>query len=253
MDPENPVLLDIFSYSCMNCLRSLDYIKKINKKYGKYGLNTILIHPPEWEFEKNKNNITNALKKYNISFPIILDKDKNLIKKLGIDFWPTQALIHNNQIVYKHIGEGNYKLLEKKIRQILGVNPKKIFSREPMYSKFPTIYLGKKKKGKIIHKKGILRFGLIYADGKWVQTGEYFQHIGKKGSLAIVTKGSIIYAVAKAKKKANVLVTVDNKQHRKITVSNPNLYLIAKLKDNRCHNLTLTTKRNLAVYSFAFR
>ena len=69
------LLFDIFSYSCMHCLRSLDYIKKINNKYKKYGLKTILIHPPEWEFEKNSDNILHSIKKQKIKFPIIIDKD----------------------------------------------------------------------------------------------------------------------------------------------------------------------------------
>ena len=58
----------------MNCLRSLDFIKKIGNKYKKYGLKTILIHAPEWEFEKDHNNILRALKRYKIKFPIIIDK-----------------------------------------------------------------------------------------------------------------------------------------------------------------------------------
>ena len=135
------LLFDIFSYSCMNCLRSLDYIKKINNKYKKYGLKTILIHPPEWEFEKNGNNILHSIKKQKIKFPIIIDKDKKLIKKLKINFWPSQVLIKssknpknflghkksqrdffvNNRIIYKHTGEGNYKALENKIIDILKI------------------------------------------------------------------------------------------------------------------------------------
>src|SRR3990167_1313877 len=115
MGQGNLVLLDIFSYSCMNCLRSLKYIRKIDERYNKYGLKTTLIHTPEWEFEKNKSNIARALKKYSISFPAIIGKDRKLINKLKIDFWPAQLLVHNNKIVYRHTGEGNYKLLEEKI------------------------------------------------------------------------------------------------------------------------------------------
>ena len=51
------ILLDIFSYSCMNCLRSLELIKKIDKKYKEFGLKTIIVHSPEWEFEKDSKNI----------------------------------------------------------------------------------------------------------------------------------------------------------------------------------------------------
>ena len=102
----------------MNCLRSLEYIKQINDKYKRYGLKTILIHPPEWEFEKDSSNILKAAKKYKIKIPILIDNNKKLVKKLKINFWPTQVLINNNKTAYKHVGEGNYKILENKIRGV---------------------------------------------------------------------------------------------------------------------------------------
>ena len=87
-------------------------IKKIDKKYKKYGLETILIHPPEWEFEKNSETILHALKKRSITFPVVVDKHKKIIKKLGIDFWPTQIVMDDGKILYRHVGEGDYKKLE---------------------------------------------------------------------------------------------------------------------------------------------
>ena len=172
------LLFDIFSYSCMNCLRSLDYIKKINNKYKKYGLKTILIHPPEWEFEKNSNNILHSIKKQKIKFPVIIDKDKKLIKKLKINFWPSQVLIKDNKTIYKHIGEGDYKKLENKIINTLKVKTNKIFNIEPKYTKFQTIYAGKKKKGRISEIKDKLKFGIIYKKGKWTQKNEFLQGSG---------------------------------------------------------------------------
>ena len=252
MGQGNLVLLDIFSYSCMNCLRSLDYIRKIDERYNGYGLKTILVHTPEWEFEKDKRNVAFALKKYNVPFPVVMGKDRELIRKLKIDFWPTQLLVHNNKIVYRHIGEGNYKLLESKIRQILKASPKKVFIKEPLYSRFPAVYLGRKKKGKIITDRNKLRFGLIHSEGKWVQNEEYIRHVGRGGSLGIITKGSMIYAVARARKAANVQVIVDNKKKREIKVSKPGLYFIARLKGNNQHCLKLITNGKLEVYSFAF-
>ena len=70
----------------MNCLRSLEYIKKIDNKYKKYGLKTILIHSPEWEFETNSNNVLRAAKQYHIKIQIIIDKEKQIIKQLKINF-----------------------------------------------------------------------------------------------------------------------------------------------------------------------
>ena len=188
MSSSKLILLEIFSYSCMNCLRSLEFIKKIDKKYRKFGLGTIIIHPPEWEFEKESNNIAYALKKHNIRFPVIIDKNKKIIKRYGIDFWPTQILIMGGKILYKHVGEGNYKALEKKIIRFLQIKAKEIFNKEPVYSKFPTLYAGKRKHGKIADFKKSLKFGIVYKDGTWLQKEEFIQSVGNNNSLIIMNE-----------------------------------------------------------------
>lgn len=245
-------LFDIFSYSCMNCLRSLDYIKKIDNKYKKYGLKTILIHPPEWDFEKNSNNIIRAAKKYKIKMPIIIDKNKKIIKKLKIDFWPTQALIRNNKVLYKHIGEGSYKRLEGKIMKALKIKSNAVFNNEPKYKKLPTVYAGKRKKGKISELKGKLKLGIIYKKGAWKQNEE---SLTGKGSLAIKTKGKIVSMVASSinKKTIKINIKLDNKTNKNISINEPQLYDIIKLKNNKSKILELSTKSKIAVYSFAFR
>ena len=225
----------------MNCLRSLEYIKKIDNKYKKYGLKTILIHSPEWEFEKNSNNVLRAAKQYHIKIPIIIDKDKKIIKKLKINFWPTQILIKNNRIIYKHIGEGNYKKLENKIRAILKIKSNAVFNNEPKYTKFQTIYAGKKKGGGSLDKKG-----------HWKQNNEFLEG---KGFLTLKTKGNIISLVAKSisNKPINVKIKVDNKLIKKMKINEPQLYKVVELKNNKSRTLTIETKSKIAVYSFAFQ
>ena len=247
------ILLDIFSYSCMNCLRSLRFIKKIDKKYKKYGLETILIHPPEWEFEKNSETILHALKKRSITFPVVVDKHKKIIKKLGIDFWPTQIVMDDGKILYRHVGEGNYKKLENAIRNILKAEPKRIFNREPEYSKFPPLYMGKRKKGRIVKRIGELRLGSVYTEGKWAQKEECLENKGA-ASLAIQTKGKIVNIVAKAirDKPAAIFIMLGDKPLRRIVINRPDLYPLVRIKGSKQHTLTLMTKSKIAVYSFSF-
>lgn len=241
----------------MNCLRSLEYIKQIDAKYKKYGLDTILIHPPEWEFEKNVKNIITALKKLKINFPIIIDRDKKIIKKLKINFWPTQVLMKDAKVIYKHIGEGNYKSLESKIIKFLKIKSNEIFNEEPEYCKFPTLYCGKRKYGKIKRLHGNLKFGIVYINGKWIQNQEYIKSVKNSSSLTILTKGKIINFVANSlnKKPAKVDIKVNNKSIKIISINRPQLYNLLKFKKDstkRC-KLTLTTSRNLAIYSFSFQ
>ena len=251
------ILLDVFSYSCMNCLRSLEFIKKIDGKYRSFGLDTILLHPPEWEFEKLRKNIEFASKKHKIDLPIIIDKNKNIIRKLKINFWPAQVLLKDNKILYRHTGEGDYKSLENKIIQLLKTKPKKIFKKEPKYSKFPTVYCGTKKEGIILDLKSNkkLKFGFIYKKGRWVQKNEYIKSIGENNSITILAKGKVANFVAESRNKKPMKVSVNSggKTTKYLTISKPQLYKIVDMKNAKAHKLTMTANSSLAVYSFSFR
>jgi len=249
------ILLDIFSYSCMNCIRSFEFIRKINDKYKKYGLETIIIHPPEWHFEKKCDNILRALRKFKINLPVIIDKNQNILRKFKINFWPAQILLRNGRIVYKHIGEGNYKKLENNIAAVLKIKSKRIFSSEPVYSKFPALYCGKKKKGKIQKLNKKLRFGVVYIDNNWIQKREFIESIGDSSSLAILAKGKIVNFVAESINKRSIKINIklNNKKIKAITAKNPQLYKIMELKNENNQELILTASKNLAIYSFSFQ
>jgi hypothetical protein len=242
-------LLDIFSYSCMNCLRSLEYIKKLDRKYRKYGLKTIIVHVPEWNFEKNKKNILRELKKQKTGIPVIIDNNGKTTKKFKIDFWPSQVLIKNNKTEYKHIGEGHYRELEKKIISLLKINTKMLFSKEPGYSKLPTIYCGKRKKGKILKLNGKKEFGVIYAKGKYKQEEESL----KTGYASIITAGKTVNFVAESIKNgpANVKISINGRHKKNITIKKPRLYQLIKAKNHRPKELVLEAK-GLKIYSFSF-
>ena len=239
----------------MNCLRSLVFIKKLDKKYRKYGLEAVIIHTPEWEFEKDRKNIEYAVKKYNINFPIIIDKNRKLIKKFRLNFWPTQILMSKGKVIYKHIGEGSYKELENNIIRFLKIKKlKRVFHKEPDYSKYPAIYLGKRKRGKIQCLASKLKVGVVYAKGKWLQKSEFLENNEKNNSLTILTEGETINFVAKSLgKPAKMVIRLNNKAIKSLTISKPELYKIVKLKNQTRQKLTLTAKSRIAVYSFSFQ
>ena len=230
------ILLDVFSYSCMNCLRSLEFIKRIAGEYKKFGLETIIVHPPEWSFEKNSSNIAGAIKKHGINFPIIIDKNKKMLKKLKVNFWPAQILIKNGKILYKHIGEGDYKKIEGAIIKNLKIMPKCIFGKEPKYSRFPTVYCGKRKNGVIkkLNEDKKLKFGVCYIGNNWVQKQEYIKSSENKSPLTISSKGKIINFVAESlnKKPVKIMIKLNNKFIKKLIVNKPQLYNIAQLEED---------------------
>ena len=114
------ILLEILTYSCINCQRTFPYVTAWYNKYKDDGFIVIGIHTPEFAFEKDEANVAAAMKKFGITFPVVLDNDYGTWNAYGNKFWPRKYLIdiHGN-VVYDHIGEGAYDEIEMKIKDLL--------------------------------------------------------------------------------------------------------------------------------------
>lgn len=114
------VLYDIWTYSCINCIRTLPYITAWHEKYADNGLLIIGIHSPEFEFEKDVKNVQMAVEKYGIKYPVVLDNEWQTWKAFENRYWPRKYIAdHEGYIRYDHIGEGEYQETEKVIQQLL--------------------------------------------------------------------------------------------------------------------------------------
>jgi len=114
------VLYDIWTYSCINCVRTLPYITAWNDKYADQGLLIVGIHSPEFEFEKDPKNVEMTIGKYGIKYPVVLDNDMKTWKAFENNYWPRKYIAdHEGYIRYDHIGEGDYQETEKIIQQLL--------------------------------------------------------------------------------------------------------------------------------------
>jgi len=114
------VLYDIWTYSCINCIRTLPYITAWNDKYADQGLLIVGIHSPEFEFEKDPENVKMAIAKHGIIYPVVLDNDMETWKAFENRYWPRKYIAdHEGFLRYDHIGEGGYQETEKIIQQLL--------------------------------------------------------------------------------------------------------------------------------------
>ncbi|HEY0907888.1 MAG TPA: redoxin domain-containing protein [Candidatus Paceibacterota bacterium] len=114
------ILLDIMTYSCINCIRTFPYVTDWYAKYEDKGLVVIGIHTPEFEFEKSIDNVTAAMQKYGVKFPVVLDNDYGTWTAYNNMYWPRKYLIDIDGFIrYDHIGEGGYAETEKVIRDLL--------------------------------------------------------------------------------------------------------------------------------------
>ena len=116
------IVIDFLTYSCINCQRTFPYLNAWYEKYKDQGLEIVGIHTPEFAFEKDINNVREAMEKFGIKYPIVLDNDYATWRAYGNRYWPRKYIIdiHGN-VVYDHIGEGAYEETEEKIRELLAL------------------------------------------------------------------------------------------------------------------------------------
>ncbi|MDX2027231.1 MAG: cytochrome c biogenesis protein DipZ [Alphaproteobacteria bacterium] len=119
------VLIDFWTYSCINCVRTLPYLTAWDKKYRDKGLVIIGVHAPEFEFEKKIDNIKTAIAKYGIAYPVAVDNNLSTWVAFKNRYWPAHYLIDKEgRVVYTHFGEGKYSITENNIRYVLGLKDK---------------------------------------------------------------------------------------------------------------------------------
>jgi cytochrome c biogenesis protein CcdA/thiol-disulfide isomerase/thioredoxin len=114
------VVANFWTYSCINCLRSLPYLKAWSEKYKDYGLVVLGVHAPEFAFEKDLKNVQSAVKELKIGYPVALDNNFSIWQAFSNRYWPVHYFIDaQGQIRGHHFGEGNYDESEAVIRQLL--------------------------------------------------------------------------------------------------------------------------------------
>jgi thiol-disulfide isomerase/thioredoxin len=114
------VLVDFWTYSCINCIRTIPYLNAWYEKYADNGLVIVGVHTPEFEFEKDYNNVKAAVEKFDIKYPVAQDNEKGTWEAYENRYWPRKYLIDNEGYIrYDHIGEGAYAETEKVIQSLL--------------------------------------------------------------------------------------------------------------------------------------
>jgi len=114
------VLVDFWTYDCINCQHALPYVKDWAQKYEKDGLVVIGVHTPEYGFERIISNVRDEVKKLGITYPVAIDNNYAIWRNFDNQYWPAHYLIDaKGQVRFTHFGEGGYKTQEKMIQQLL--------------------------------------------------------------------------------------------------------------------------------------
>jgi cytochrome c biogenesis protein CcdA/thiol-disulfide isomerase/thioredoxin len=206
------VLIDFWTYSCINCLRTLPYVKAWAEKYKNEDFIVIGIHTPEFGFEKNPANVEKAVKELGISYPIAIDNDYSLWNAFQNQYWPAHYFIdRKGQIRYHHFGEGNYEESDKMIHELLiedGANIKSTESRingEGIQAasiesevKSPETYVGYGRAENFIASTGVrndqvaeYRFSYKLEQNQWSLNGKWL--IAEEKAILKAAHGKVVF------------------------------------------------------------
>jgi len=195
------VLVDFWDYTCVNCIRTLPYLKEWHRRYHDKGLVIIGVHAPEFFFSRTEGNVKRGIEEFGIRYPVVMDNDYQIWHAFANRYWPTKYLAdRNGYIRYVHFGEGSYIETELAIQLLLReINPD-VELPDPMkpvrdtdipgiycYRVSPELYCGygrgrlgnleeqKRDEVQDYKKPEITQDDIIYAEGKWLITSEYIK------------------------------------------------------------------------------
>ena len=283
------VVIDFWTYSCINCLRTLPHMKQLWGRYKDQGLVLIGVHSPEFEFEKDAENLAAAIRRHGLEYPIAVDNDFQTWHAFQNNFWPTQYFIdRQGDVRHIHEGEGGGGEIEAWIVRLLrdaghNVHLPEIKDSVVQYERdmTPEVYAGASRNRGIGNSPvcvdgGMCHYtdappresGVIYLDGYWENDPQFLKLVKGPGKITLPYQAIEVYAVMSSEKPVELEVLMDgdpllaSQAHQDVsfrdgkaylTVDRDDMYYIVKTGLSESHVLTLVCHDDsLKVYAYTF-
>jgi thiol-disulfide isomerase/thioredoxin len=265
------VLVDFWTYTCVNCLRTLPHVKKWHEKYAKKGLVIVGVHTPEFGFEKDVANVEKAMKQAGIGYPVAVDSDMGTWNAYANRYWPAKYLIDKDgYIVYIHFGEGGYEQTEKAIQAQLHVRAKAEAAKAPRYifDQSPETYAGVSKSYglgsgmacdsggcDVYIDSGKHERNTIYPNGRWVQENDFLELKKEPGQLSYMFNAREVNMVMEpVGAPVNADVLIDGKKIASIRIDGPRMYNVFRDKKGNYgeRELEVVFHGFVRVYAYTF-
>ncbi|MBI2623409.1 MAG: redoxin domain-containing protein [Candidatus Liptonbacteria bacterium] len=230
------ILLNFWTYSCINCIRTLPYLNAWYEKYRAQGLEVVGVHTPKFEFEKEKSNVETARARYGITYPVVLDNSRGTWDAYANLYWPHAYVIDPaGYIVHERIGEGGYEETEAVIQKLLEVRaiavgapvptstPHVAVAGDASESGNPETYFGSARNEFLGNgtkgAPGAQTFVLpaqtlrnkLYLGGAWDVRGEYAAATAAKAKILYKYEGKKVFFVGRSQSGVSVQVLQDGK------------------------------------------
>jgi thiol-disulfide isomerase/thioredoxin len=283
------VLYDFWTYSCVNCVRTIPHLRAWYQRYAPDGLVIVGIHSPEFDFEKDHGNVTAAVQRLHVNYPVALDDSMTIWNQFGTQYWPEDWVAdRQGHLRYQGIGEGNYTETENVIRKLLGVpasspragavNGGSLGQPGTQTTALtPETYLGLDK-GTVGAQPGAMTYPAVTSvapdsarlAGPWTSSGQYVQSAGAGAQIVLGARArsvNLVMAVAAGTPAVKVVVQLDGKPlpaayrtdetqvdaagQTFITVASSDLYRLVLAPRSESHTVRLIAQAP-GVQAFAF-
>jgi thiol-disulfide isomerase/thioredoxin len=266
------VVLDFWTYSCINCLRTLPYLERWDAAYRDKGLVIVGVHTPEFAFERVPSNVERAVKQLGVKYPVALDPKFGTWNAWGNRYWPAKYFIdRQGHLRYAHFGEGDYGETEKVIRTLLAEKnlpapvSGSITDQTPTEALTPETYLGTDRLSSLVGSPVVQGREATYEipkvvppnavayGGRWTVGRERIV-AGDGARLRLSYHARHVYLVlGKGDADGSVRVAIDGKPVKTVTVTGDRLYTLAALPGPAAdHTLDLSFSPGVEAYAFTF-
>jgi cytochrome c biogenesis protein CcdA/thiol-disulfide isomerase/thioredoxin len=259
------VLVDFWTYSCINCLRTLPQLEAWDKHYRKDGLVIVGVHTPEFAFEHVSSNVEGAIERLGVRYPVVQDNDYAIWESYANQYWPAEYLIdRSGHVRHAHFGEGEYDKTERLIRKLLGVDRgsmTEVRDRTPRGLLTPESYLGYARADRFVGEPvqagrpaeydfpATIPLHDLAFGGPWTVLEERAL-AGSGARLRVHFQASTVYLVLGGHGRVDVLV--NGKKQRTVRVRGDRLYTLVDSRRRLDAMLELRFTQGISAYAFTF-
>ncbi len=266
------VLVDFWTYTCINCIRTLPYLRAWDQRYRRRGLTVVGVHTPEFPFERKTANVRAAIAQNELRYPVVQDNGYGIWNAFGNQYWPAKYLIDaRGRVRYTHFGEGDYDGTESAIRALLaesGARPGARAGRARAIApgdgaQTPETYFGAKRaQGWLVPPERGTRsypdagrppLNAFALGGRWKVTGESATAV-RDATVRARFRARRVYLVLRSadRRRRSVRVRVDSGPERTVAVRGDDIYTAVDLPAAGEHDLELEFAPGVSGYAFTF-
>ena len=270
------VLIDFWTYSCINCIRTLPALRAWDARYRRDGLTIIGLHAPEFPFERDAGNVERAIARNRLRYPVAQDNDFVNWRAYGNQYWPAKYLIDaRGRVRYAHFGEGNYDVTERAIRELLSEAGHGELGRRagervetPSGVGTPESYLGSERAQRFLNGAiepgahdyrlaGRVAAGLppshLAYEGPWRIDASHATAAGPGARVYLRFAARRVFLVLGARDGGGMVrVRLDGRPRGRLAIHDHRLYDVVRLARSGDHVLTLTLAPGTEAYAFTF-